>query len=188
MMRHIRPFELFTKLRGDRRVRYHIPEVAGVESLTVFALDTLVLIAAARAVKASRILEIGTAMGYNALHLALNLDASIVTVDIEDCPKPAWGQYPESAKIQSLVRDSATLEPSPYDMVFVDGEPTYEGFKRDTQLAFACSPTLVAWHDYGNPATPKRTEFFHELAEEKELIHIQDSWVVLWFENSAVLK
>src|SRR5271170_6047747 len=86
MITNIRPYRIFQHLE-DNRVELVIPTIPGAESLTIMSVETLLLIAVARIVKARKILELGTGMGYTAMHLEMNTKAAIWTVDRE---KKEW--------------------------------------------------------------------------------------------------
>lgn len=184
MMHHIRPWQLFQHLGDERRVAYEIPRHKGTESLTIMALDTLILVAAARIAKVKTILELGTAMGYNALHLAMNLDASIVTVERE---KIDFVFNPTGWDILPVTADLFDYQPAPFDMVFCDINYTPQTFQKEIDLAFACQPKVIGWHDYGHPFTPHVKTMLDGLSETRDLYHIEDSWTVLWFRDGLAI-
>lgn len=189
-MRSIRPFQLFSKL-GDaqRYVHFHIPEVSGVESLTVLSLDTMVLIAAARLAGAKSILEVGTSLGYSALHFALNLDAHITTVDIEANSNRIFhnSRFAHTQRcITEITDDSRNVNPQPFDMVFLDANYSVDLFRANAELAFKCYPKVIAWHDYGCPRHQWITDELDTLSKERNLVHVEDSLVVLWIEEGGL--
>lgn len=182
MLTTIRPFQIFSLLGADNRVEMTIPTVPGTESLTIFALDTQLLIAVARLVKAQRILELGTALGYTALHLAANTSAEIVTVDHD--PKPAVFEPLWRDRIRRIDADIFSFRPDPpFDLVFCDINATEETIQAETEIAFACAPQVVAWHDYGNRDSPAMTPFLDHLSESFDLTYVADSRMVFWFRD-----
>ena len=65
------------------------------------------------------------------------------------------------------------------DFIYVDAGHTYEDVRRDSGLALqVLAPKgIVAWHDYGNSATPGVTKFLDELAGQRPVVHVQESWI-----------
>lgn len=117
--------------------------------------------------KPDSILEIGTFIGIGTLILRiLNPDARIVTVDNRAMlPAADNNTYPvgfiallNQCKHHQLVECSATMEPSEFQMVFIDGDHSYEAVKHDSDLALKCvglhngEIRSIVWHDYA-PAT-----------------------------------
>ena len=183
-MHHIRPFRLFSQLPADDRdILYHIPEMSGSESLTVFSLDTLILVAAARIFMVGTMLEIGTSHGYNAFQFARNTRAEVTTIDIASRDRYAWDGYLCSRRIHRTIGKTSDCEPSPYDMVFIDADHSYEWVKKDTEFAVKCEPKVIAWHDYTNHRDGQVTEYLDELAQTMDIYHIEDSWIALWFRD-----
>lgn len=183
-MKHIRPWQLFEKLDSNREVSYTIPSVRGRVSETISSLETLLLIASARIVKAKAMLEFGTCLGYNALHLARNLDIDIDTIDRErkphvfdDTPQ-MWRIFPAQIDIFEL-----GVGPSHYDMVFCDINYTVETLARCTELALRADPKMIGWHDYGHPELPHVKPFLDAVSEHYDLVHVEDSSLVLWFKE-----
>lgn len=189
-MRSIRPFQLFSKLGEDQRhVHFHIPEVSGVDSLTVLSLDTLVLMAAARLAGVKSILEVGTSLGYSALHFALNLPAHITTVDIESNPNRVFYSPRfalDQTRITEIKDDSRNVSPQPFDMVFLDANYSVELFRANADMAFKCRPKVIAWHDYGCSRHQWITDELDALSKKRDLVHVEDSLVVLWFKDGGL--
>lgn len=179
MIRTFRPWQIFEHLTNPK-MELTIPTVPGTTSRTVFMLETAILIAAARIVKAKSILEIGTCMGYTAMHLAMNTDAKITSLDIQPRAQ-IWSDTPYADRISYRILPEQP--DSAYDMVFVDACHDYAEVKADTEKALAVNPSVIAWHDYSNPSEPGVKKFLAEFSEGHNLIHVQDSWIVLWFED-----
>lgn len=185
-MRHIRPFQLFRLLGDDNHAHLTIPTVPGTESLTIFSLETLLLIAIARITRARSILEIGTSLGYTSLHLAMNTAADISTIDIERKPT-AFDNTIWDGRITRITQDVAQVASMPMDMVFCDCNYTLELCRKGSELAFACRPKVIAWHDFGNPESPGQITHMGELSKSHEIIHIEDTWLCLWFADGREL-
>jgi hypothetical protein len=177
----IRPWQMFSKL-ADQHINMIIPKEPSAVSHSVMALETQLLVTAARLCGARKILEIGTGMGYTSLHLAANTLAEITTFDIEEreIVFPIKGKV----HIERLVGPPKTLTPKPYDMVFIDGDHSYKGVDWDTRLAFECNPRVIAWHDFRNPSEPTVAEYIMDCVDPfEDLYHVEDSWLVFWFKG-----
>lgn len=186
MMHHIRPWRIFQHLGDDNEVSLKIPTMRGTESLTVMAIDTLLLIAISRIVQAKSILEIGTGLGYTALHLAKNTTAEITTIDENDMPGVLDG-CDLLWKIHRLTGDVSFVKPWPMDMVFCDINPDLELCRICTRLAFDCNPKVIAWHDYRNAVYPAQTENLDRLSEEVPIYHVEDTGMCFWFADGRTL-
>jgi len=188
MMHHIRPWQILRSLSPQSRdIRLTIPAHSGTESLTIRAIETILLVAAARIVRARDILEIGTSMGYTALHLAMNLPNTthIFTVDKEQKPH-AFDGTEWRPRIHFINKDieRIILEFIPWqDMVFCDCNYSPELIARCTEVAQSCRPKVIAWHDYGNPEAPWQEGVLDKLSESMELYHVEETWLVFWFEG-----
>lgn len=177
MLVHIRPWEIFEKLGDDRQVSFRIPPGRGTETETVSSLDTLLLIAAARIVKAEIVLELGTGKGCTTLNLARNTDAFIHTCDKKQPERPEW-ENRDLLRIFSVESDLFNLHPTSADMVFCDINYTPESIAFATDLAFACDPKVIAWHDFNLPHV---AEHANDLSESTDIYHVEDSNMAFWF-------
>ncbi|HSC57287.1 MAG TPA: hypothetical protein VLC51_08780 [Nitrospira sp.] len=183
MIRTVRPWQIFSKLGFNNQVRLVIPTLPGRETESVMSLETELLIAAARIVGARSILELGTSMGYTSLHLAMNTDAAITTVDRERKPC-AFDQTTWESRIVRIDSDIFDLDfTEPTDMVFCDVNYTPDTVMRATVVAFACDPRVVAWHDYSHPEVLAPKPILDALSESRDLIHVEDSSLVFWFKE-----
>jgi len=183
MIQPVRPWQIFSKLGFNNQVRLVIPTLPGRETESVMSLETELLIAVARIVRAKTILEIGTSMGYTSLHLAMNTWASIITVDKEHKPC-AFEQTKWESRIKRVDSDIFDLNFSdPTDMVFCDVNYSAETVVRATSIAFGCDPKVVAWHDYSHPEVLAPKPILDALSESRDLIHVEDSSLVFWFKE-----
>ncbi len=132
-----------------------------------FTADIINLCLLCRILKPKVVFEIGTYVGYTALHFALNTadDARIYTLDLprdhdpspalpittmdvglvkvhEDIGNYAFNQSDVAPKITCLYGDSAAFDFSPYtgavDLFFIDGAHSYEYVRSDTLNALQC--------------------------------------------------
>jgi hypothetical protein len=163
-MHHIRPYRLFTlveALPGDRVVNVTLPSRRGLGGTSL--LETMLILAGTRIVKARRVFEIGTFLGSNTLNMAMNIpdDGEIFTLDLDE--QHATGVHQHSAdapltqihlasqssldfsgtavapKINTLIGNSTTFDFSAWkrsiDFVFIDGGHDYATVKSDTENA-----------------------------------------------------
>jgi hypothetical protein len=121
--------------------------------------DVVMLLKLALCTKPRRLLEIGSYRGYTALYLAQNVDegAQVVTVDRYTEHGEAYRNAAERTRIERRIGETAPVlfaqdVPASYDLIFIDADHTYEGVRRDTQLALPLVSVrgYIAWHDYAN--------------------------------------
>jgi len=209
----IRPYRLFTILQdapAHRIAQIQIPPRRAGGSLTL--LETMLLITAARVVKAEKAFEFGTFLGSTTLNLALNVAGEVTTLDLEkaletqhadDAPLTAmhfqaaaldFEGSPAADRIRTLAGNSVTFDFTPFrrsfDLVFIDGGHDRETVESDTRNAFDLvrldKPSCVLWHDYRNAIYPELTEYLDELSAERELVHLEDTMLCAWFHQIAL--
>lgn len=188
-----RPHYLFDQVAADdRMVSIPIPlRQVGTPNL----LETFLLMAIGKIVKAKRIFEIGTFAGQTTRHLAANFpNAEILTLDLDatrsGLPRQGQGQLQNvrGDQITALQGHSMQFDFSPWyescEMVFIDGGHDYETVKADTETAFKLvnAPRLkcaIVWHDYENPRFPGLTKYLQERPEA--ILHVLDSQIAVYF-------
>lgn len=171
-----------------------------------FALDLLSLVLLCRALEPRTIFEIGTFVGYTALHMALNTpaDTRIHTLDLplddrgtslrttatdhklidRDLGPALFEGTAVAHKVERLYGDSARFDFSPWhgrvDLFFVDGAHSYEYVRADTLNALECVRPggVVAWHDYGRLEQSGVTRWLHEFARDHEVYAVPNGSVV----------
>ena len=124
--------------------------------------------------RGSIILEIGRYWGGSTVLLAMathHSDVKIVSVDVvEGCHDPDvddWlNEYEEKERIDIRVDNSWAMENIPISLLFVDGDHSYEGVKRDFthHWNYLYGPCLA--HDYTDPTCEGVTKFIDEFIEE----------------------
>ncbi len=116
------------------------------------------------------ILEIGRYWGGSLVLLAMATHDSkvkIVSVDVvEGCHDPDvddWlNEYEEKERIDIRVDNSWAMENIPLSMLFVDGDHSYEGCKRDFLHHWNYLNGYCLAHDYTDPDAPGVTKFIDE--------------------------
>ena len=135
------------------------------------------------------ILEIGRYWAGSLVLLAIATHDSkvkIISVDVvEGCHDPDvddWlNNYEEKERIDIRVDNSWAMEPVPISLLFVDGDHSYEGVKKDFihHWNYLYGPCLA--HDYTDPTCEGVTKFIDEWIEEgyAEIIEQMGTMVAL---------
>jgi len=120
------------------------------------------------------ILEIGRYWGGSTVLLALATHGSnvkVISVDVvEGCHDPDvddWlNEYEEKERIDIRVDNSWAMENMPLSLLFVDGDHSYEGVKKDFihHWNYLNGPCLA--HDYTDPDCEGVTKFINEWIED----------------------
>ncbi len=135
------------------------------------------------------ILEIGRYWGGSTVLLALATHGSnkkIISIDItEGCHDPdvdEWlEKYEEKDRIDLRVGNSHEMEPVPLSMLFVDGDHSYNGIKKDIYQHWDSLDGPCLAHDYTCPMAPGVTKFIDEFINDgyAEVIEQIQTLVVL---------
>jgi hypothetical protein len=121
--------------------------------------DVVMLLKIAVCTEPKRLMEIGSYHGCTALFLAQHVssDARIVTIDRHPDHGEAYRKTSVASKIERRVGpiDQAIFaqdEPASYDLIFIDGDHSYECVRNDTEFVLPLlSPAgFIVWHDYAN--------------------------------------
>jgi predicted O-methyltransferase YrrM len=128
-------------------------------------VDLAFLKALAKRYRGCRYLEIGTLRGESVVNVAAVAEECVsVSLSDEEMLARGWGnRYVEnngfflrnSSNVKRIGHDSLTFDFSSlgkFDMVFVDGDHSYEAVRHDTQSAFRVlrdENSVIVWHDYG---------------------------------------
>lgn len=143
-----------------------------------------------------RIVEIGVQEGRTAKYLLerLPLCEYYTGIDVEagyrftvpnqqtERPeKPGWRVT--DPRFSLIVTPNGTYDLTPQDigavdMVFIDGDHSYEAVKWDTKLALSCLKTggMLVWHDYLNPGTTGVSKAIDEVMGGN-ITHIAGTWL-----------
>ena len=139
--------------------------------------------------RGSVILEIGRYWGGSTVLLAMathHSDVKIVSVDVvEGCHDPDvddWlNDYEEKERIDIRVDNSWAMETIPISLLFVDGDHSYEGVKKDFIHHWNYLYGNCLAHDYTDPTCEGVTKFIDEWIEEgyAEIIEQMGTMVAL---------
>jgi hypothetical protein len=124
--------------------------------------------------KGNIILEIGRYWAGSTVLLALathDTKVKIISVDVvEGCHDPDvddWlNDYEEKERIDIRTDNSHAMENVPLSMLFVDGDHSYEGIKKDFIHHWNYLNGHCLAHDYTDPTTPGVTKFINEWIED----------------------
>ena len=124
--------------------------------------------------RGSIILEIGRYWGGSLVLLAMathHSDVKIISVDFVDgCHDPDvddWlNEYEEKERIDIRVDNSHAMENIPISLLFVDGDHSYEGVKKDFIHHWNYLYGNCLAHDYTDPNCEGVTKFIDEWIEE----------------------
>ena len=124
--------------------------------------------------KGNTILETGRYWGGSTVLLAMathNSDVNIVSVDVvTGCHDPDvddWlNDYEEKERIDIRVDNSHAMKNIPLSLLFVDGDHSYEGIKKDFIHHWNYLHGDCVAHDYGDPTCPGVTQFIDEWINE----------------------
>ena len=139
--------------------------------------------------KGNTILEIGRYWGGSTVLLAMathNSDVNVVSVDVvTGCHDPDvddWlNEYEEKDRIDIRVDNSHAMENIPLSMLFVDGDHSYEGIKKDFIHHWNYLNGDCLAHDYFDSTCVGVTQFITEWIEEgyAEIIEQEGTMIAL---------
>ena len=124
--------------------------------------------------RGSVILEIGRYWGGSTVLLAMathHSDVKIISVDVvEGCHDPDvddWlNNYEEKERIDIRVDNSWAMETIPISLLFVDGDHSYEGVKKDFIHHWNYLYGVCLAHDYTDPTCEGVTKFIDEFVKD----------------------
>lgn len=193
---NIREAYLTDMFPGVERVSVPIGSI-NEESGHANHVDLLYVNAIARILEAKHIFEFGTYLGRTTYHLALSApDVRVVTLNLppEEDKRiaPFLGSYykgtPVEGQIELVLSDSRKFDTSAYkhsfDLVFVDGDHTYDLISNDTKKAFELLKPggTIVWHDFAGKS-PGVLKFFGEFSQETPVFRIKDTCLVVYIDG-----
>ncbi len=150
------------------------------------------------------VFEIGTWEGYTAALLMGHPQIDRVkTIDVHNemgieykhsmhtlRGKEFYGEHLKGTNVEFEFCDSAKYKPKEgeqYDLVFIDGNHSYEYIQNDTRLALKFKPKVIVWHDYES-SNPQVLIFVTELQKKlKSIKKCENSTAVYWEVNDDTL-
>jgi len=132
-------------------------------------------------IKAKKVLDVGTAGFFTARSMA-KYGCQVDTIDIkgEKDPRDGWNNINFiKGRSQDLMVEMIAAGDR-YDLIFVDGDHSYEGVKQDLKCAKRLTDVIVA-HDYGNLDGPTRA--IDEELESFDLVLEDRMWKGAPYEN-----
>jgi predicted O-methyltransferase YrrM len=203
-LRTVRPYQIFARVAAPanhREVSIKLPQRKDLP-----LLETALLIAAMKSVRARRIFEFGTYLGATTLNLALNApeDGEVYTFDLprgiqidqhpEDVPlteehfavQSEFIGSPVEHKIKVIAGNSLTEDLSrfyPIDFIFIDGGHDLATVAADTRNAVRMLRPggCIAWHDYKNYRYPELTAYLESLPQKP--MAVGDTMLAFWFDE-----
>ena len=197
-VQHLRPYKILDQSPEPRTVQLNVPFRGPDPPANPTLLETVLLISAARIVRAQTIFEFGTCRGETTRNLARNTEAHVFTLDLDDesashirTNAPDTRAIAMRAHVQGedritqLFGDSRRFDYSRWrrgiDFIFIDGGHDLETAASDTENALRMirERGCIAWHDYGNPNYPELTAYLNNAP--LDLVHIEDTTLCFHF-------
>ncbi len=168
--------------------------------------DILLLKQLARTFEACAYLEIGSWRGESIANVAdVTNDCTSITLSADEMHSLNFGEdfvkvhglfskdhtQIKSIKANSFKLDFQTLQKK-FDLIFVDGDHTYEGVLNDTIKSFSVrknEESMMVWHDYGFSPEKVRHAVLHAIlegipkAKHKNLYHVSNTMCAVYMEN-----
>lgn len=159
--------------------------------------DMLYVCGIAKLLGARQIFEFGTYLGRTTYHLTFaHDDAHVTTLNLPPGSDPRYGKYlgvyfrgtDREQRITQIYCDSLKFDTAPYcgkfDLVFVDGDHSYDAVKNDTTKAFELLRPggAIIWHDYA-PKSGELVKFFREFTEHRPLFRIKRTCLLLYLDG-----
>ena len=187
----------------------------GRDAKVTRSMETHFLATLIKAVDPKTIFEIGTYNGFTTLHLAVNSQPScrIYTIDLPEdydvrqasrfsyddllvvqlsqntVRNRFYKGHPLEGKIKELFGDSSTYDYAPYhgkiDVVFIDGNHSYEYVKKDTENAFKMLSEggIIVWHDFDYIIHRDVFRYLRELAKDHSIFSVPNTRFAIYGKN-----
>lgn len=156
-------------------------------------VDLLYVVAVAKYLQCENVFEFGTYLGRTTYYLTFASDnTTVFTLDLPLDQNPQGGKYlgiyfRDTARekfVKQILCNSKDFDPAPFrkkmNLVFVDGDHSYEGVKNDTEKAYEMLAPggVIIWHDYA-AKTMDIVQFFAEFTQRQPLFRIKNTCLLL---------
>lgn len=120
-------------------------------------------------------------------------DRAIAARHLAAAHEPAFAAEPWPARVTQLWGDSTRFDYSDHagrmNLVYVDGGHDLATVTSDTRHALRLlddsRPGAVVWHDDQNPAHPDVAVHLDQVAQEREIFYVGDTWLAIAFNAAA---
>ena len=163
-------------------------------------VDLLYVAAIAKFRECRRMFEIGTYQGRTTYHLTLAAeDALVYTLNLPPEEDPSVAEFigcwfkntDRERQIRQIFKNSSEFDPTPYagqmDLVFVDGDHSYEAVKNDTEkaLQMLAPGGIVLWHDFATKS-PGVVRYLREFSQQHPLFRLKHTCLALYIDGLDV--
>ena len=159
--------------------------------------DMVYVCAIAKALNARRIFEIGTYRGQTTCALAqVCPEAEVFTLNLPPEADPRYAPFlgwyirksPFRDRIHQLFSNSFSFDTTPYrksmDLVFIDGDHSYDAVKNDTQKALELLRPggILLWHDFAGKC-PGVVRWVEEFSQGHPLFCLRKTCLAVWMDG-----
>jgi len=163
-------------------------------------VDLLYVAAIAKLKGLRRMFEFGTYQGRTTYHLAqAREDAKVWTLNLPPADDPSVADFigcwfrgsDREVQIEQIFCNSFEFDPAPFaasmDLVFVDGDHSYEAVKNDTEkaLRMLAPGGVLLWHDFA-AKSPGVVRYLCELSRTRPLFRLKHTCLVLYLDGVDV--
>lgn len=163
-------------------------------------VDLLYVAAIAKFRECRRIFEIGTYQGRTTYHLTLAAeDALVYTLNLPPEEDPSVAEFigcwfkntDRERQIRQIFANSSDFDPTPYigamNLVFVDGDHSYEAVKNDSEkaLQMLAPGGIMLWHDFATKS-PGVVRYLREFSRQRPLFRLKHTCLALYIDGFDV--
>lgn len=118
-------------------------------------------------------------------------DMLVMKLSIENANNRIYHKHPQGSKIKELFGDSSRFDFSPYygkmDMVFIDGNHSYEFVKSDTEQAMKMLSErgVIVWHDFDYIIHQEVFKYLNGLSDTYKIYSIPHTRFAIYGRNLA---
>jgi predicted O-methyltransferase YrrM len=195
-MRELYPTDLFP---GLDRVSLPVGAIHE-ESEHVNQVDLLYVAGIAKLRGCRRMFEFGTYQGRTTYHLTFaSENPRVFSLNLPPDKDPSvasflgsWFKGTDRERfITQILEDSRSFDPAPYerqmDLVFVDGDHSYEAVKNDSEkaLRMLAPGGIILWHDFA-AKTPGIVRYMKEFSQQRPVFRLKHTCLVAFIDGMDV--